>query len=1214
MFILTNCASQTYTYSGQLSDGFNIVSINTYPGNVQVVEGSQGNTYGVQAVVTADSTTYLNNAEVQFIEDPASNSFGVGVTYTPPPTNSPSSSPTKGKSSASSAATWTGIGLAGWSLMTSIIGSKWRLPVVEASNSVPITVDITLTIPSKDQNGNSYNFNFYLDAANGTIQIPSVFTLYQSACAFDYVSYGNLSNIPQPSGNVACPKCCSGNGVCTPTGCTCQSGYTGLGCETSLPSYLTNGQGLPTILFTVSETINRGNIIYVTLQDLVGNHLGLYYNHQANNTWFLLSSSVRDIVLSENGDYIYAAADNDLYLLNETTTTLVIIPNYPYPVNTPIEYALSPNAIITELGTSTSILIYLFYPNNMTWVNTNFQFTNVVTTESSLIIGESGEFYFATTYSGYFRLQNGVWSKVVNEIAPYVFNLENSNPSISQVTLSKNPVSINTTWTYVRKGLPIWYTSNGIVSVGGFLFIGISNSPVDGVYQFDGERWYFRIGSPSVFGITKIIEVGGQLYAEGQDSLWRLVLAENDPVHQKTVWVHSGVFLSTDNQGYDIYAGNNTIYIHKLINGSPNIYELAFGSDYNTATFTDLNFPNSNFFKITNLGEDAATNVWLETYSNGIYKYHRSNSSWTQVNPTSGYLSFGLLGDVYLSYEIGSTSELVTYFNYTEVNEQPVWQQFQIDKGFSVRCYPLNNGPVFCEAGWFPNYSLYKTKKWISEPLYSGLNIDANEFPYQGCQSIGSTGTVIICDHIYLLDGITHKRVVAIQPDLNGEYYDANLEITTGTFLCNGNGTSTSVKILSNGNILASYDCGDTTIGGVQVTSLFGSNPTTDSGRLVILSSDGTKVISAYSIGKTILDLDTSKTSNSNSIILGTSDGIFDIDISTTTLNWQYNYSSSFKRVSYSTNHVAAILDNDVIAVFDESTGKLLWNVTADRAYTEDILISSSEDLVIYGGFDNKFLPSGEPIQVAYLDAYSISTQAFVWQRFGFSGSVLSNNVADSRIYYIDIGSDGNIYILGDTAGTETIFRYNGTAYEGDVFVSDIDVFTDLTNTAGAAISYQARLNFEGTLLGAQLTMARLPDGLSNTFEVGGISGDVNGNLHIVGTSAAFYANRPGTTINSIPVGQYHGDPVYLGISADFQNRNTWVSFIRDDPSVSQGNNGGNMKAIDVQGTTVVVMGDINAAGTAAITSNAIISTNNAVYNNNNNPATVYIAVFQARN
>ena len=125
-------------------------------------------------------------------------------------------------------------------------------------------------------------------------------------------------------------------------------------------------------------------------------------------------------------------------------------------------------------------------------------------------------------------------------------------------------------------------------------------------------------------------------------------------------------------------------------------------------------------------------------------------------------------------------------------------------------------------------------------------------------------------------------------------------------------------------------------------------------------------------------------------------------------------------------------------------------------------------------GFDNKKLPGGNPVQVAYLLAFDSGFE-LQYVRFGFEGINLSRNIADTRLYHLSTGADNKVYLLGESAGSQTIFRYNGVTYSGTEILSKIDIFTELWNTGSAHIAYFAKLDpSTGNIDNAALSMSRL--------------------------------------------------------------------------------------------------------------------------------------------
>lgn len=52
------------------------------------------------------------------------------------------------------------------------------------------------------------------------------------------------------------------------------------------------------------------------------------------------------------------------------------------------------------------------------------------------------------------------------------------------------------------------------------------------------------------------------------------------------------------------------------------------------------------------------------------------------------------------------------------------------------------------------------------------------------------------------------------------------------------------------------------------------------------------------------------------------------------------------------------------------------------------------------------------------------------WTSWGFHEDNVTLDMADTRMYRLSVGPDGQLYSAGETAGGNTIFRYDGKATE----------------------------------------------------------------------------------------------------------------------------------------------------------------------------------------
>lgn len=246
--------------------------------------------------------------------------------------------------------------------------------------------------------------------------------------------------------------------------------------------------------------------------------------------------------------------------------------------------------------------------------------------------------------------------------------------------------------------------------------------------------------------------------------------------------------------------------------------------------------------------------------------------------------------------------------------------------------------------------------------------------------------------------------------------------------------------------------------------------------------------------------------------------------------------------VGYLTGQTLQILD---------SQGREISSRTFGDRYVEDVEVDDKEGLVFIAGFKNQSLPNGVPVQVAYLRAYSKEMESR-WTNWDYHGAQLVTNEADSRGYRIRLGEDGKLYFAGESAGGNSIFRYDPQTEVVDNRVGGTDgkligydPFTQAYQTGANHIGYYSRLEpGTGEILGAQWIIPRLSNNDGNTFRPRGITADKDGHVYVVGRSAAHIANRSANHIHGQRVGTYAGGDTALFLSApDMRSRRMWTPF-----------------------------------------------------------------------
>ena len=290
----------------------------------------------------------------------------------------------------------------------------------------------------------------------------------------------------------------------------------------------------------------------------------------------------------------------------------------------------------------------------------------------------------------------------------------------------------------------------------------------------------------------------------------------------------------------------------------------------------------------------------------------------------------------------------------------------------------------------------------------------------------------------------------------------------------------------------------------------------------------------------------------SGKIAIASDNSLLQVDAVTGALLSELNV-PSIDRVAISKDgHVGAIADRSV-SLYDPS-GNLLFSKTLDyRAVTDlEIRRGSTQSNVYVTSFRNDYFTDlngkRNPVQIAKLEAFDFSGNQ-QWKLFGDASETIKQNVADTRLYRVTLGQDGYLYIGGESAGTATIFRWDGQPMtEAQQFgsaspvVSQIDRYSQLYNSASAHIAYYARINpLTGEMLHSQLTFPRLKSSLSNTMNIGDIAASESGTFYFGGSSFSSMLNRDSLTINGEPVGAYTSkDPTWMSISPDFRDRNFW--------------------------------------------------------------------------
>ncbi|MEL7511009.1 MAG: hypothetical protein AAGM27_02480 [Cyanobacteria bacterium J06554_3] len=257
--------------------------------------------------------------------------------------------------------------------------------------------------------------------------------------------------------------------------------------------------------------------------------------------------------------------------------------------------------------------------------------------------------------------------------------------------------------------------------------------------------------------------------------------------------------------------------------------------------------------------------------------------------------------------------------------------------------------------------------------------------------------------------------------------------------------------------------------------------------------------------------------------------------------------------------HIAAIA-NKTVHLYDADSRELFARERNYVAVTDVEILSCGDNrpTVYVSSFRNSDFTdlNGNyiPVQIARLEAFDAEGE-MQWSLFGDSPDTIKQNIADTRLYRVTLGRDGYLYIVGESAGTATIFRWQGQPMTEDEqygrvdsFLTRIDPHSQLHNSASAHITYYARVHpTEGRIVTSQLSFPRLPNegrvhGISNTMRVGDIAAGADGTVYFGGIAFSFIANRDNLTLNGESVGEYNGgDRTWMSVAPDFRTRNFWT-------------------------------------------------------------------------
>jgi len=552
-----------------------------------------------------------------------------------------------------------------------------------------------------------------------------------------------------------------------------------------------------------------------------------------------------------------------------------------------------------------------------------------------------------------------------------------------------------------------------------------------------------------------------------------------------------------------------------------------------------------------------------------------------------------------VSFERAPTTQVSSTFRYDPTSASPFKEQGALvpvasSPGYGVGSFQFDADKNVVLASRFGHFMLGGSgakaglKRWQLPDPMEGYSLSDEQKLRTTVRSAvtASDGTIVA----YQEDGVGAWRMIAYKPDMSKlPYYNGAIDLESGAVLAQTDAATEAMTVrwLDAGNLIAAFNSTGTVSFGETCVKAF-AKAVCGQGALATLTSFGA-VTRTMRLDSSVLDMEQRTLDGVPHAALALADGFAVIDLRTNAVvGTQAN--TGARRIDLSSNgRIATLAYNSGTQRYEVklyagmtqfAANAPVFTYQAQRSYVEDVVIADQRlaqpERVVLVGFDNKRLPGGNPVQVAFAQGLDL-TGATQWTKFGFNGADLSTNVADTRLYRARVNAQGALYITGETAGSQSIFRYNGNVFSGSEMLSYTDFYNQLWNTGSAHESYYAQLNpATGVIEQSQLAMSRLSSGKSNTFRVRDIAA-ANDRVFMPAVGAAFIGNRNANVLNGRPVGEYAGgDPVLLAVDGkNFANRLAWTTFSRSNSAT------GDMRSVDVLGDKVALLGFAKATGTS---------------------------------
>ena len=386
-----------------------------------------------------------------------------------------------------------------------------------------------------------------------------------------------------------------------------------------------------------------------------------------------------------------------------------------------------------------------------------------------------------------------------------------------------------------------------------------------------------------------------------------------------------------------------------------------------------------------------------------------------------------------------------------------------------------------------------------------------------------------------------------------------NLQVATASYLGSGGTVATAVDVAPDGTTVLGGvlvrepgDAGDLSpSGGPQAVSLLGGG----NGVLVRLAGAGgvPHVLSVTRLGGAVEDV---RVNGSGQIAACGGFGVAVLDSTAGAVQW-VDRPGTVRRCAFADDGSLVALAGQSLFVYGPGGGLVAsWSVGGTAQ--SDVALDASRGLVYATGHSNRRTPQGEPVQVAFLRAWTLLGVP-AWTAYDAPANRLGDAVGDTRGVRISLGRDGKLYFAAESAGGNSLFsRQPGNpanALSAEQLVQT-DLFTDPSfNTQRNHITWFGRYNpADGALEKGQFVLARLDDASlrGSSIRPRSIAADEDGRVYLAGATNASIQDRDVRTISGAAVGPYGGGEAFLlVVQPDLRQRTVWTTFTAPAPSGS---------------------------------------------------------------